>query len=192
MKLHYNAICDTIIRMKKDAIEPLPEDVNTLQNMLQGMMAQLEVKSQKIELQSNQICQQSRKLELKSKTILEQADELELQSRKIHSQDETIQSLQQKSAGFEAELSRNARELELKSKTIDLQSKTILEQAEKEKQILHHLEKLIKQIYGRRSERFVDPNQLMLFDEDDLKALEQEARDRQVEEKTPTVGRSPQ
>ena len=133
--------------MNKDAIEPLPEDVNTLQNMLQDMMAQLEVKSQKIELQSNQICQQSRKLELKSKTILEQADELELksktilelacdlelQSRKIHSQDETIQSLQQKSAGFEAELSRNARELELKSKTIDLQTKTILEQAEKER-----------------------------------------------------------
>ena len=176
MKLHYNAICDAIIRMNKDAIEPLPKDVNTLQNILRGMMAQLE-------LQSNQICQQSRKLELKSKTILGLAGDLELQSRKIHSQDETIQSLQQKSAGFEAELSRNARELELKSKTIDLQSKTILEQAEKEKQILHHLEKLIKQIYGRRSERFVDPNQLMLFDEDDLKALEQEARDRQVEEK---------
>ena len=164
MKLHYNAIRDTIIRMNKDAIEPLPEDINTLQNMLRGMMAQLESKSQKIELQSNQICQQSRKLELKSKTILGQADELELQSRKIlelagdlelksvqiHSQDETIQSLQQKSAGFEAELSRNARELELKSKTIDLQSKTILEQAEKEKQILYHLEKLIKQIYGRK------------------------------------------
>ena len=34
--------------MNKDAIEPLPEDINTLQNMLRGMMAQLESKSQKI------------------------------------------------------------------------------------------------------------------------------------------------
>ncbi len=78
---------------------------------------------------------------------------------------------------------------------VELQSHTIQEQARGQEELEHRIAKLLKQLYGSRRERFIDPDQLLLFDEDDLKALEQEARelDRQekLEAKKPAKKRTP-
>jgi transposase len=66
---------------------------------------------------------------------------------------------------------------------IALQTQTIREQALRQEQLEHRIQQLLKQLYGSRRERFIDPDQLLLFDEDDLKALAQEARDQEREEK---------
>ena len=94
--------------------------------------------------------------------LLERDQQIQLQLN-------TIQSLESK--------------VENQSNTIQIQSETILKQAQAQNRLESQIEKLLRQLYGRRSERFIDPNQLMLFDENDLKALEQEARERQRDEK---------
>ena len=94
--------------------------------------------------------------------LLERDQQIQLQLN-------TIQSLESK--------------VENQSNTIQIQSETILKQAQAQIRLENQIEKLLRQLYGRRSERFIDPNQLMLFDENDLKALEQEARERQRDEK---------
>lgn len=101
--------------------------------------------------------------------LLERDQQIQLQLNTIQLQSGTIQSLESK--------------VELQSNTIQIQSETILKQAQAQSRLENQIEKLLRQLYGRRSERFIDPNQLMLFDENDLKALEQEARERQRDEK---------
>ncbi len=110
------------------------------------------------------------------KMLQDMIAQVELQSIQIQSQSRDLE-LKSKT------VIEQAQQLDLKSKTIELQSKTIQQQAEREKRLQHQLEMLLKRIYGRKTERFIDPDQLMLFDEEDLIALEQEARDRLLEEK---------
>ena len=101
--------------------------------------------------------------------LIDRDQQIQLQLNTIQLQSGTIQSLESK--------------VELQSNTIQIQSETILKQAQAQSRLENQIEKLLRQLYGRRSERFIDPNQLMLFDENDLKALEQEARERQRDEK---------
>ena len=101
--------------------------------------------------------------------LIDRDQQIQLQLNTIQLQSGTIQSLESK--------------VELQSNTIQIQSETILKQAQAQIRLENQIEKLLRQLYGRRSERFIDPNQLMLFDENDLKALEQEARERQRDEK---------
>ena len=101
--------------------------------------------------------------------LLERERELQALSNQVESQTKTI-----------VEIERNRETL---AATAELQSQTIAEQARRQEQLEHRIAQLLKQLYGRKSERFVDPDQLLLFDEDDLKALEQEQRDRLREEK---------
>ena len=91
--------------------------------------------------------------------LIDRDQQIQLQLNTIQLQSGTIQSLESK--------------VELQSNTIQIQSETILKQAQAQIRLENQIEKLLRQLYGRRSERFIDPNQLMLFDENDLKALEQ-------------------
>jgi transposase len=84
---------------------------------------------------------------------------------------------------MEDRIATRERDLQTLAATAQLQSQTIAEQARRQDQLEHRIGQLLKQLYGRKSERFVDPDQLLLFDEDDLKALEQEQRDRLREDK---------
>ena len=86
---------------------------------------------------------------------------------------------------MEDRIATRERDLQTLAVKSELQAKTIAEQARRQEQLEHRIAQLLKQLYGRKSERFVDPDQLLLFDEDDLKALEQEQRDRLRAAKTP-------
>lgn len=83
----------------------------------------------------------------------------------------------------EKEIQLQSENIETLNSRVELQSRTIQEQALKQKQLEHQIQQLLKQLYGSRRERFISPDQLLLFDEDDLKALAQEARDEEREEK---------
>lgn len=84
---------------------------------------------------------------------------------------------------FRSQTELQSQKIETLQSQVKLQSDTILEQSRKHESLEQRIEQLLKQLYGNRRERFIDPDQLLLFDEDDLKALQQEARDQTREEK---------
>ena len=108
--------------------------------------------------------------------LLERESELQALSKEGAIRERELQAMEDRIATHE-------RDLQMLAVKSELQSQTIAEQARRQEQLEHRIGQLLKQLYGRKSERFVDPDQLLLFDEDDLKALEQEQRDRLREEK---------
>ncbi|EAQ81528.1 IS66-like element ISBlma9 family transposase [Blastopirellula marina] len=58
---------------------------------------------------------------------------------------------------------------------LELQTQTIQELQRKREQLEHRLALALKQLYGQRRERFVSPDQLMLFSVEDIEQLAQEA-----------------
>jgi predicted nucleic acid-binding Zn-ribbon protein len=115
--------------------------------------------------------------------LLERERELQAMEDRIAIRERDLQTLSnqiESQARTIAEIERDRETLALKS---ELQSQTIAEPARRQNQLEHQIGQLLKQLYGRKSEQFVDPDQLLLFDEDDLKALEQEQRDRLREAK---------
>ena len=109
-------------------------------------------------------------------TLLERERELQALSKEVAIRERDLKAMEDR-------IATRKRDLQTLAVKTDLQSQTIAEQARRQEQLEHRIGQLLKQLYGRKSERFVDPDQLLLFDEDDLKALEQEQRDRLREEK---------
>lgn len=137
--------------------------------MLLERERELRAISKQFESQATAISNLTQERQTLSNEVAVRERDLRTLSKQVESQARTI-----------AEIERNRETLAAKS---ELQSQTIVEQARRQQQLEHRIAQLLKRIYGRRSERFVDPDQLMLFDEDDLKALEQEQREAELAER---------
>ena len=108
-------------------------------------------------------------LELKKNDELQSA--IELKAHAVQTLQDTIKS--------------NAQKIDTLQTTVELHLQTIARQAEAQRKLEHQIEQILRRLYGRKSERFIDPGQLTLFDADDLKALCQEAVEDEQEAKKP-------
>lgn len=97
-------------------------------------------------------------------------------------------------------LLQKQQEQETRVAEIELLTKTTEKLARKTEQQEHRIALLLRQLYGQRRERFIDPDQLTLFDLEEVQALAEEAKeaDREQEilsrrrgKKRPGHGRRP-
>ena len=111
--------------------------------------------------------------------------ENELKSREIDTLNATIESNAQAVQTLQDTIKSNAQKIDTLQTTVELHVQTIARQTENQRKLEHQIEQLLRRLYGRKSERFIDPGQLTLFDADDLKALCQEAVEDEQEAKKP-------
>jgi transposase len=150
--------------MIKDDNHSLPDDPAILRQMLIQQY-------QQIQLQIGIISDLKSQHELQLKRNDELQSAIELKAHAVQTLQDTIKS--------------NAQKIDTLQTTVELHVQTIARQAENQRKLEHQIEQLLRRLYGRKSERFIDPGQLTLFDADDLKALCQEAVEDEQDAKKP-------
>ena len=87
-----------------------------------------------------------------------------------------LRQRRQENETLTAEVERHRQTKETLAAEIELQTQTIRELDRKREQLEHRLALVLKQLYGGRRERFIDPDQLTLFTLEDIEALAEEAK----------------